>query len=132
MNPRLPKLLDMLVGVADQLVRAQDRGPWIVDPQRRVLLDQLYGELHELVHEPQPDKIVDETALLLIDCLRHLDERAGPLGDTVAATKWRVLAQSLLVFVRTDFANAQGYAAVPDRQDYAPARVPLRHTGARR
>jgi len=121
MNPRLPDMLDRLVALADRLTRAHDTGGWRSDGTVSVELDQLYGELRLMADDPQPDKIVDDTALLLTDCLRHLNANAGPLGDAGLAMKWRTLSGAFLPFVRTDYARARGFTAVPDAPDYVRA-----------
>lgn len=115
MDPRTSEVLSRLCGNAIAMERAQDSGALRPDRMRAVELGQIYGELKEM-HARRADCGFDETAMMLCECLIHLDENAAPLGDSERATKWRYLAKSFLGFVQADLAVAM--TARPSTSDH--------------
>lgn len=120
MKPRAVAMLERLIARADQMVRDQDARKLRSSAEVSIELHQIAGELGALLSEPAENGHAgfDETATMLADCLVHLNNRGGPLGDSEHATRWAALAKCFLPMVRTDWAVAIGAAHLPDAPDY--------------
>jgi len=123
MHPRTPEMLSRLIGIADAILGETRVGRLRGDRSRSVELGQVYGELVTLWGRPPlPDVGFDETALLLAQCLMHLDEYGGPLGELNREGKWAALSAAFLGFVRTDLARALTVAPATSNHDFPERR----------
>ncbi len=120
MNPRVPDLLSRLIGLADTMLLLHGENALRPQPERSVMLGQVYGELvtrRRALAEGSPG--FDDTAIMLNQCLMHLDDDAGVLGYANTAAKWAIISKSFLPFVRTDLALALTRAARPSTTEQA-------------
>lgn len=109
MNPKVPDLLSLTLGVADKIIGRElqpgERGV-TGDPRQMEEIELLLAAAREARTWPNDPgegaRYVDDCTVMLLQCLRNA-VREGPLG---APLKWVLLAQKFLPFVRGDLARA--------------------------